>query len=155
MDTQTIELIGRNRLIDELILAELEVAIPLRDRGVDLVAYVDLSSAASRFVAVPIQMKAASRRAFSLDKKYSRISNLLLAYVWELQTPDLTVTYALTYEEALRIAENLGWTKTSSWAKGRCSTSKPSKKLRDLLEPYKMSSLAWRRKLSNVSGIAL
>ena len=39
MDTQMIEIMGRNRLIDELLRAGLEVALPLRDRGIDLIAY--------------------------------------------------------------------------------------------------------------------
>jgi hypothetical protein len=96
MDTQTIEFLGRNRLVDELLLAGLEVALPARDRGVDLIAYVDLESKVSSFVAFPIQMKAASTRAFSIDRKYSKIANLILAYVWGLQKPEHAVTYALT-----------------------------------------------------------
>lgn len=36
----------------------------------------------SSFVASPIQMKAASSRAFSIDRKYSKIAILILAYVW-------------------------------------------------------------------------
>ena len=68
MDTQTIEILGRNRLVNELLVAGLEVAMPLRDRGIDLIAYVDLAAAVSKFAAVPIQMKAASERAFSIER---------------------------------------------------------------------------------------
>ena len=155
MDTQTSELLGRNRLIDELLLAGLEVVVPLRDRGIDLIAYVDLAAVASKFVAVPVQMKAASTRAFSVDAKYERISNLVLAYVWGLQAPEHAQTFALTYPEALKVAGSLGWTNTNSWAQGSYSTSTPSKQLCELLEPFKMSPSAWRRKVSGVSGIAL
>ena len=88
MDTQTIEILGRNRLVDELLMAGLEVALPLRDRGVDLIAYVELPSVASKFIAVPIQMRAASTRAFSLDAKYAKVSNLVMAYVWGLRAPE-------------------------------------------------------------------
>jgi hypothetical protein len=42
MDTQLTELIGRNWLVNELLRAGLEVATPLRDRGIDLIAYFDL-----------------------------------------------------------------------------------------------------------------
>ena len=63
MDSQTIEILGRNRLVDELLVAGLEVATLLRDRGIDLIAYVDLAADASKFAAVPISMKAASERA--------------------------------------------------------------------------------------------
>jgi hypothetical protein len=155
VDTQTIELLGRNRLIDELLLAGIEVALPQRDRGVDLIAYVDLSNVVSAFAAVPIQMKAASTRAFSVDAKYARISNLVLAYVWGLQAPEHTQTFALTYQEAVDVATDLGWTATQSWAQGNYSTSAPSKRLCQLLEPYRMSSSAWRKKISAVSGITL
>lgn len=42
VDSQVVELLGRNRLIDELLRAGLEVAVPERDRGIDLIAYLDL-----------------------------------------------------------------------------------------------------------------
>ena len=42
VDSQVIELLGRNRLVSELLRAGLEVAIPARDRGIDLIAYLDL-----------------------------------------------------------------------------------------------------------------
>lgn len=155
MDTQITEILGRNRLIDELLLAGLEIAIPARDRGVDLIAYVDLESKVSGFVAFPIQMKAASSRAFSIDRKYSKIANLILAYVWGLQEPEHAVTYALTYSEAVAVAEAMGWTKTDSWTKGKYSTSAPSKKLCDLLRPYKMSPAAWWQRIAGNTNVAL
>jgi hypothetical protein len=61
LDSQVIELLGHNRLADELFRSGLEVAHPARDRGVDLIAYVDLETHVQSFVARPIQMKAASR----------------------------------------------------------------------------------------------
>jgi len=48
--TQVIELLGRNRLTDELLGAVLEVAIPERDQGVDLIAYLDLDPETGPFV---------------------------------------------------------------------------------------------------------
>ncbi len=41
IDAQTIELAGRSQLTSELLRAGLEVPMPLRDRGIDLIAYVD------------------------------------------------------------------------------------------------------------------
>ena len=154
MDTQTIEILGRNRLVDELLVAGLEVAMPLRDRGVDLIAYVDLAEVASKFAAVPIQMKAASKRAFSIDTKYAKISNLVLVYIWGLRSPEHAESFALTYPEALAIAKSMGWTKSNSFEKGRYSRSSPSKKLCELLAPYRMSPDAWRKKISDVSQVA-
>jgi hypothetical protein len=155
MDTQTIEILGRNRLVDELLVAGLEVAMPLRDRGIDLIAYVDLAAAASKFAAVPIQMKAASKRAFSIDRKYAKISNLVLVYVWGLRSLGHAESFALTYPEALAIAKALKWTKTISWREnGKYSTSHPAQELCELLAPYKMSPDAWRKKISHVSQVA-
>lgn len=151
MDTQTIELLGRNRLMSELLHAGLEVAQPARDRGIDLIAYVDLESKVKSFVACPIQMKAASTKAFSLNQKYMRISNLILAYVWGLKNPEEAVTYALTYQEALAIATSMGWTKTASWAKGAYSTSSPGKEICELLEPHRMTSEAWWKKVAGTT----
>jgi hypothetical protein len=39
MEPQIVEILGRNRLIDELLRAGLEVATPERDRGIDLLVY--------------------------------------------------------------------------------------------------------------------
>jgi hypothetical protein len=155
VDTQTIEILGRNRLVEELLVAGLEVAVPQRDRGIDLIAYVDLASDTSKFVAVPIQMKAASTRAFSIDAKYAKISNLVIAYVWGLRAPEHAQSFALTYLEAVQVADRMHWTSTASWKRGAYSTSSPSKRLCELLDPYKMSAQAWRRKISSVSQVAL
>lgn len=143
LDTQTIELLGRNRLVSELLMAGLEVGLPTRDRGVDLIAYVDLSAKVSSFVAAPIQMKAASSRSFSVDKKYAKISNLILAHVWHLGIPDQAVTFALSYSEAVVVAEAMKWTETASWDRGGYCTTNPSKKLLTLLEPYRMTPEKW------------
>ncbi len=86
MDAQQIELLGRTRLMSELLEADLEVAVPARDRGVDLIAYADLGSRVKNFVAVPIQMKAFSTSGFGINKKYEKVSNLLLAYVWGVRS---------------------------------------------------------------------
>ena len=156
MDTQTIEILGRNRLVDELLVAGLEVAMPLRDRGIDLITYVDLAANVSKFAAVPLQMKAASTRAFSIDRKYTKISNLVIVYIWGLRSPAHAQSFALTYSEVMTIAEAMGWTTSQSFRiKGRYSTSYPSKKLCELLAPYKMSPAAWRKKVSSVSQVAI
>jgi len=47
--SQIVEFLGRQRLIAELIRDGLEVALPTRDRGVDLIAYADLSKHVERF----------------------------------------------------------------------------------------------------------
>ncbi|MCA9452612.1 MAG: hypothetical protein KC587_12870 [Nitrospira sp.] len=144
MDSQRIELLGRNLLVSELVRSGLEVALPLRDRGVDLVAYADEVAKVNAFVAVPIQMKAASKRSFGIDRKYVKVSNLLLVHVWHVASPSDAVFYALRYPEALAIAEKKGWTKTASWKKrGNYSNNNPGPKFRELLEPYRMTTETW------------
>ncbi len=143
LDTQMIELLGRNLLIDQLIRAGLEVAIPNRDRGVDLIAYADLAGRVDRFIARPIQLKAASTRSFMLDRKYERISDLIIAYVWHVNDPRETVVYAMTYPEAFEIADRIGWTATASWKRGGYSTTRPSAKIREQLEQFRMTPSKW------------
>jgi hypothetical protein len=126
----------------------LEVAFPVRDRGVDLIAYADIDKRLTEFAAVPVQMKAATKRSFSLAKKYERVHNLLIAYIWHLEDFNKRVTYALTYEEAFSIAQKLGWTNTASWKKrGVYTTTQPSAKIVLLLETYRMTPDKWRAKV--------
>lgn len=150
MDTQVTELLGRNRLVDELLRAGLEVALPARDRGIDLIAYADLDSKVSSFIARPIQMKAASEAAFSIHRKYEKFPDLILAFVWHLGSPERARTYALYYDEAVAIGDALGWTGTTSWtAKDGYSTQRPSRELIDLLEAHRMTPASWWRKVAD------
>ena len=150
MDTQIKELIGQHFLADQIMRAGLEVAIPLRDRGIDLIAYSDLGTDIDRYVAMPVQMKAATKTSFSIDRKYDRIQGLLIAYVWHINDPTIAVTYAMTYAEALEIATEMGWTKTDSWRiKGCYANTRPGKRLVGLLDKYKMSTDAWKQRIKN------
>lgn len=149
MDTQTIELIGRHRLASELLRAGLEVALPARDRGVDLIAYVDVDQNAQRFVARPIQMKVASRRSFGIWRKYLKIHDLIFAFVWHLDGVGTPETYALTCSEAIEIGEKMGWTGKASWTKhGGYGTTNPGEKLLDHLAPYRMTPDRWWTKVT-------
>ena len=151
VDTQVVELIGRSRLIIELLAAGLEVAVPIRDRGVDLIAYVDLDTKAQSFIARPIQLKASSKSHFSISRKYAKVRDLLLAFVWHLDDPTRAVTYTLNYPEAVAIGELLGWTQTSSWIEnGTYSTQRPSRHLITLLEPYRMTPERWWNKVAGI-----
>ncbi|HEY6084292.1 MAG TPA: hypothetical protein VIU63_02785 [Nitrospira sp.] len=143
-DTQITELTGRHWLIGQLLQAKLEVATPARDKHIDLIAY-----SVRPFVARPIQVKAATAESFSVQKKYKKVPNLLLAYVWHIKDPRETRTYAMTYREAVGIATKMGWTKTPSWKKekGWYTNNKPGRELCRLLEKYKMSPVAWRKKV--------
>jgi hypothetical protein len=94
-------------------------------------------------------MKAATRASFSLSSKYERIAQLLLAYVWYANDPDQACTYFLRYGEAKSVADQMGWTRTQSWRRGAYSTTRPSRQLRTLLDPYRMRAGDWRRKVQD------
>lgn len=155
MDSQQTEILGRNLLITELVRAGVEVALPLRDHGVDLLAYVDIdeqekgAGSKTKFTAVPIQMKAATATNFSLNKKYERLANLLLVYVWHVGD-DKPEFFALTYAQALSVAHASGWTTTASWGKGAYATTRVGKDIRVRLEPYRMYRDRWKRILIDV-----
>lgn len=149
MNSQIVELIGRNYLVSELLKAGFEVASPLRDRGVDLIAYMDIDEDIDQFVGIPIQLKAASKRTFSIHRKYNKFPNLIMAYVWDLASTEFQPTiYALSQAEAVAVGDAMGYTKTASWqVKGSYDQTQPSKRLIEHLKPYEMSSDTWRRKL--------
>lgn len=119
MDSQTVEIIGRNYLVSQLVSAGLEVARPERDRGVDLIAYVDLDEAGGGFVACTIQMKAATNASFGVDRKYEKFITLLFTHVWRAATPDRASVYSLTYPEAMGVANSMGMDRDRLLARGR------------------------------------
>lgn len=143
-DPQTIEILGRNRLVEELLRAGLEVASPLRDRGIDLIAYEDTGEGVAKFSARPIQMKAASDERFNVDRKYEAFPGLIVAFVWNVGDPARMTTYALTYEALIAVGDAMGYTQTPSWASGRYACTSISGKLRALLEAHHMTPAKWR-----------
>ena len=151
LDSQQVEIIGTSYLVAQLTADGIEVARPERDRGVDLVAFLDRDPAGWR--SVPIQLKASTGRMYSVHAKYA-VLRPLMAYVWHVTEPANTVAYALTYDESLDVARTLGWLDTPSWARGGYTTTRPGKRVLDLLEPFRMRSAAgdWLRKIREVAG---
>jgi hypothetical protein len=143
LDSQQTEIIGRNFLVNELLRAGLEVARPERDHGVDLLVYLE-----DPWVARPIQLKAATGAVFSIDAKYARLPDLLIAFVWYAGRAGEEEALALTYAEVLDVADKLGWTETASCLEGRkYANTRPGARVRELLEPYRMSPDRWRGKM--------
>lgn len=139
MDTQQIEIIGRNFLVSLLISDGVEVAMPLRDRGIDVIAFQDISEK-GEFQAIPVQLKAFSKRGFGVYKKYEKFPGMLIAYLWHASEPLKSELYILSYDQALVIADEFGWTRTNSWMdKGNYITSNPSAALTQALAPYQYS----------------
>jgi hypothetical protein len=140
-DKQIVEIEGVNWLIVELMKAGIEVARPIRDRGVDLVVYNERKN--DELFAKVIQVKASSEESFSIDQKYEKTKGLLIVYIWNLESNP--IAYALSYEEVFSIAREIGWVKTKSWEKGIYSTSNPSKELKKLLKQYGMNEEKWSK----------
>ena len=96
-----------------------------------------------------IRVISATTEGFNISKKYQDIRDGLLAFVWYVNIPTQATIYAMTYEEALDIANKKGWTRTNSWQVGGAySTTKPDRTLRNYLKPYAMTPDKWRITLS-------
>jgi hypothetical protein len=146
VDGQLVELAGRNWLMSQLLRVGIEVARPERDRGVDVIAYVE---ARREFVACPIQLKASLKASFTVYKnKYKNISGILLVHVWHVDDSTKTVAYALTPADARRIADKKGWTKKPSWKSlGYWRVPKVSEELSRDLAPFMMTPAKWKTKI--------
>ncbi|MGH9564304.1 MAG: hypothetical protein ACRD3S_22855 [Terracidiphilus sp.] len=134
-DSQLVEIAGKHLLIARLVAAGYEVADPIRDKWIDLIVYRDRDE----FSAYPLQMKASTEESFSLDRKYEKFPNLLIAYVWNVNAGDKGDVYLLTFSQALRVMEAKGYSKTDSWTnKGYYFVRSAGKELKELLKPYRM-----------------
>ena len=136
LDTQQIEILGRNFLTSLFVAEDIEIAIPIRDKGLDLIAFKSIS-AQGRFRAIPVQMKAFSGRGFSVHRKYEKFPDLLMAYVWNVQNPLKTEAVVMTFKEAVGVAEILGWTQTTSWERAGYSVTNAGKRVLNELLPYR------------------
>lgn len=138
MDTQQIGIIGKHILIAHLIAADLEVAEPIRDRGIDLIAFRDRVSTGD-FSACPIQLKTATDEVFGLDSKYENFSGLRIVFVWNARNPDKAEIFALSYQEASKVLTEMKYDQTESWKNGKYTTTRPSEKLKKLLGDYRVT----------------
>ena len=143
-DSQLVEIAGKHLLISRLVAAGFEVAEPIRDKGIDLIVYWD----ENKFNAAPLQMKASTQESFSLDRKYEKFKNLLIAYVWNVKATETGEVYLLTFDQALKVMDEKGYSKTDSWTRnGYYFVRNAGKQLKELLEPYRMKAQNWREKI--------
>lgn len=143
-DSQLIEIAGKHLLISRLVAAGFEVAEPLRDNGIDLIVY----RGDSEFTAWPIQMKASTQESFSLDRKYKKIPNILIAYVWNVNAAERGDVYLLTFNDAVKVMEIKGYDETNSWKeKGYYFVRNAGIELKGLMKQYGMTAEQWQKKL--------
>jgi hypothetical protein len=152
LDSQQVEILGRNIVKGAIIEANLEVATPERDNGIDLIMF--RWSHAGEFRARPIQIKAASKFSFGMDRKYEKIPGLIMVFVLACRKPCREV-YAMTYRQMVGVGRAMGWTKTDSWKeRDGYSTRHLSPKLKGLLRPYLMNSQKkWRRLMARTPQV--
>jgi hypothetical protein len=141
-----IEMLGRNHLITQLIEDRVNVAIPLWDQGVDLVAYYQ---GEGRLVARPLQLKVAELSRWGVYKKYKDIPGLLMVYVWNVKSN--VQIYAMNYTEAeclLSIGPK-DHAQSNSYKKDKGSYhTVPSQKLLEALKPFLMTKGRWKARLA-------
>jgi hypothetical protein len=157
-DTQIIELEGQRYLISQLLADGVEVANPLRDHGIDLIAYLDQREGTGQFSACPIQLKTATDERFILDRKYEKFPNLLMVYAWNISDDKTRVFYAITYDQAKKLLQKgpggRDHTKAPCWTKDNGNYHfRVSKKWREKLKPYQMKPGQWKEKIREVSEL--
>ncbi len=152
VDTQLVELSGRYLLISQLTAGGVEVAEPIRDRGIDLVAYLDRIADTPQFLACPIQLKANRGARFSLDRKYESVPNLLMVYVWGVHDPSSAVVHALTYKGAFKLLKEQGHTESKSWEDDGLYTLTVNEAWRTRLAPFRMTAEKWPELIRSTVG---
>lgn len=141
------ELLGRNHLIVQLLEANVHAAAPMWDQGVDLVAYY---GGVDRFIARPLQIKAAKDTRWGLHKKYARILDLLIVYIWHVTHSNEVEIFCMNYEEAEELIIRHKYAESDTWKKplGHYDTVVgKSSELRKSLEPFLMTPKRWRERL--------
>ena len=135
LDTKQVELIATSWLESILMRQGFEVARPVRDKGIDLIVYLDNSD--DEFSATPIQIKSAQGKTFSIQRKYED-RGIVMAYIWGA-TGDNPTLFLVPYDDAVDLLELIGnAAESASWkTKKQYSTQAPSKKLFEALSKYK------------------
>src|SRR5689334_8591291 len=103
MDGQLVEIHNTHRVIESALAAGLDVARPVRDDGVDLIAY--RRKGEGPWFSIPIQIKS----RFDVEKKYIPRAGLVMAYVCANHI------YVIRHADALEIADRRGYLNTPSW----------------------------------------
>lgn len=115
-DTQQTEIIATSLLQAALVREGFEIAVPRRDRGIDLIIYSDTPN--KPFTALPIQIKASRDSAFGVFRKYERFGSMIMVNVWFTLT-DKPRFIIMPYQDALKFVPNLNG---HSWQNNHCYT---------------------------------
>ena len=134
MDKADIGAIGERLVLVELLKRDVEVAVPVVDRGLDLIAFATAPTPR----AVPLQVKTTPGANFTVHRAWERVGGLVIVYVFDVATrPSF---YLLTYGDAVSIAGR--WTNLStsvSWndpKRGNHDWSSLTQEKRGELRPF-------------------
>lgn len=148
MDAATLRLIGRNRVIDDLLRAGIHVSLPIAEgSGIDLFAYSSPRGPHDAWSCAPLRVRASSGRAFGVDEGSERIPGLLHAFVWGVGSVDERV-YVLGHREARRIAEQMGFALPQTGQIALYEHQAPIRSLMELIEPFRVTPEMWRERLA-------
>lgn len=149
MHKQHVEVVGRNIVTNQLTREGIEVAEPVRDQGIDLVAYLSKDDGADRFQARPLQLKVASDRAFSIRRKYLAFNQMYIVYVWRVAYPsDEPEIYVLDTDEMVAVGDERGWTTNPTWIDNdRWDETQATQATKRLIQKHRMKPGGWRSKL--------
>jgi len=149
LKSQQVEVIGRNIVINQLVHEGIEVAEPVRDRGIDLVAYLSKEEGADRFRARPLQLKVASERSFSIRRKYLEFNQMYVVYVWRVAYPaEDSEIYVLDTQEMVAVGDERGWTSKDTWTKDdRWDETRVTKATKRVIKKHRVRLGEWRAKL--------
>jgi len=149
--------LGRDRVVAALEQAGLEVErLPRVNDRVHLVVRATLGVSPIRRIERPVHVQASATSSFRVLRRWAAIPGLILVYIWHVTEAAEAVSYALTYQEAEAIAEQLGWTNTWAWRQrgGGYGTTKAeqNRRLRELLAPYRMTPRTWWARVTRLVG---
>jgi hypothetical protein len=149
VQSEMLELVGRARLMDELLEDGVNVALPMGACEIDMLAYVDSRTAACRIVSVPIKVASFCSDALSSNLDATRASGLLIALVWGISNPEHVRTFAFTPAEltVVKMIEMIGRANAARSAEPPDQACTRETVLQNALEPFAMSPGKWRKKI--------
>ncbi|MFA4940175.1 hypothetical protein [Brevundimonas sp.] len=97
-NSREVELAGRSWVVSRLLAHGIEVATPVVDSGIDLIAFKEAGVGGIK--ALPLQLKCATGEAFSLNAKYAE-RGITMIYVWRVMIAP--TAFIMSYAEALAV----------------------------------------------------
>ena len=125
--TQATEALGRGFLVSHLVREGIGVSLPLWDDGIDLIAHTD-DPINQEFKARPLQLKVSTSTYVGLSKKYAKVPQLKMVFVWLNKDVEKSRIFVMSYSALCEMFKRQGHLETDCWTKnGEFSTSRASR----------------------------